>query len=489
MNSLSLQQQMKLQQKLSPAQIQVIRLLEVPGCELSQRVNEELQENPALEEIPETETVREDDYATSDSEEDYRNPLQNDDFNYDDYVQDDETPDYRSSNHTEDEALSEIPISAGTSFGEYLKSQIYLTKMDKPDRHIAKFIVGNIDEDGYLRRSAEELSDDIAFREGLEVTPEKIASIVLQIQAFDPPGVGAKDLQECLLIQLRQKPHTPMTEDAIAILEQCFDDFSHRRADKVRQQLNMSEEDYRDALQEITHLNPKPGSAWTGTVYDRHQVTIIPDFIVDNIDGELVVQLNQDDIPELRVSREYSEMLEGYSQSSKAGLSARHKDAVRFIKQKLDAARWFIDAIKQRNETLLRTMKAIVLMQRDFFLDGEDSSLRPLVLQDIAKLTGYDSSTISRVSNSKYVQTQYGIFPLKHFFSEKMNTTSGEEVSTREIKQVLLELIKNEDKHEPLTDDQLVQKMSEKGYAIARRTIAKYRDLFNIPTARMRRDI
>ena len=361
--------------------------------------------------------------------------------------------------------------------------------MDKPDRHIAKFIVGNIDEDGYLRRSAEELSDDLAFREGLEVTPEKIASIVLQIQAFDPPGVGAKDLQECLLIQLRQKPHTPMTEDAIAILEQCFDDFSHRRADKVRQQLNMSEEDYRDALQEITHLNPKPGSAWTGTVYDRHQVTIIPDFIVDNIDGELVVQLNQDDIPELRVSREYSEMLEGYSQSSKAGLSARHKDAVRFIKQKLDAARWFIDAIKQRNETLLRTMKAIVLMQRDFFLDGEDSSLRPLVLQDIAKLTGYDSSTISRVSNSKYVQTQYGIFPLKHFFSEKMNTMSGEEVSTREIKQVLLELIKNEDKHEPLTDDQLVQKMSEKGYAIARRTIAKYRDLFNIPTARMRRDI
>ena len=464
MNSLSLQQQMKLQQKLSPAQIQVIRLLEVPGCELSQRVNEELQENPALEEIPETETVREDDYATSDSEEDYRNPLQNDDFNYDDYVQDDETPDYRSSNRTEDEALSEIPISAGTSFGEYLKSQIYLTKMDKPDRHIAKFIVGNIDEDGYLRRSAEELSDDLAFREGLEVTPEKIASIVLQIQAFDPPGVGAKDLQECLLIQLRQKPHTPMTEDAIAILEQCFDDFSHRRADKVRQQLNMSEEDYRDALQEITHLNPKPGSAWTGTVYDRHQVTIIPDFIVDNIDGELVVQLNQDDIPE-------------------------HKDAVRFIKQKLDAARWFIDAIKQRNETLLRTMKAIVLMQRDFFLDGEDSSLRPLVLQDIAKLTGYDSSTISRVSNSKYVQTQYGIFPLKHFFSEKMNTMSGEEVSTREIKQVLLELIKNEDKHEPLTDDQLVQKMSEKGYAIARRTIAKYRDLFNIPTARMRRDI
>lgn len=487
--SLSLIQQQTLQQKLSPAQIQVVRLLELPSCELGQRINEELQENPALEEGVDFDSLH-NDTDEIEQEEAYDNPLQNEDFNYDDYIQDDETPEYRTyaQNSSDDDDGREIPFSVGTSFGEYLKSQIYLTKMDKPHRHIAKFVVGNIDEDGYLRRSVEELVDDLSFREGLIVKDEEMQEIVDEIKRFDPPGVGAKDLQECLLIQLRQKKQTPSVNLAIRILTHCFEDFSHRRLDRIYTRLSLSEDDMRQAINEITRLNPKPGSAWAGTVYDRHQTTIIPDFYVENRDGELMLTLNTGDIPELHISPQYVEMLQDYSNNT-ANQTAKMKEAVHFVKSKLDAAKWFIDAIRQRNETLTRTMEAIMRMQHDFFIEGDETFLKPMILQDIADKTGYDVSTISRVSNSKYVQTEFGIFPLKFFFSEKMTNSDGEEISTREIKKVLTELVANEDKSSPLTDDQLVIKLKEQGYPIARRTIAKYRDQLGIRVARLRREI
>ena len=494
MQGLSLQQQQKLQQKLSPAQIQVVRLLEVPSCELGQRINEELQENPALEETGEYTTQADNDlndntFGDEIGQDEYRNPLQNEDFDYDAYVQDDETPDYKLHQLSGgEEAMPDIPLTAGVSFVEHLKSQVYLTKMDKPHRHIAKFIIGNIDDDGYLRRSDEELSDDLAFKEGLDVKPEEIGEIVAEIQRFDPPGVGARDLRECLLIQLRQQTQTPATTTAGKVIETCFDDFSKRHFEKVCQRLNISDTELKQAVQEITRLNPKPGNAWTGTVYDRHQTTVIPDFFVENTDGELRITLNTGDLPELRVNREYSNMLEDYSKNE-ANQTPKMKEAVMFVKQKIDAARWFIDAIQQRNETLMRTMTAIVEKQKDFFTEGEDTYIKPLILQDIADMTGYDVSTISRVSNSKYVQTDFGIYPLKHFFSEKMTNTEGEEVSTREIKKILLDILAEEDKRNPLTDDQIVSAMKEKGYRIARRTIAKYREQSGIPVARMRKEV
>lgn len=491
----SLTQDLKQQQKLSPAQIQVVRLLELPSCELSARVNEELQNNPALEEghvDDETTNALNDGYdeqyneGYNDDNDDYTNPLQNEDFDYDQYIQDDETPEYRyhdlASNADGEER--EMPLSEGTSFGEYLKSQIYLTHMTKPERHIAKFVVGNIDEDGYLRRSAEELCDDLYFREGLTVTTAQMYNIISQIQTFDPAGVGAHDLKECLLIQLRQRGKDPL---AIRILDTCFEDFSNRRFDRITDKLAISSDQLHDAVTEITKLNPKPGSAWQGTVYDRHQTTIIPDFSVENQDGELLLTLNTGDIPSLHVSREYREMLQTYADSGHP--SKEQKEAVRFVKQKLDSAQAFIDAIKQRSETLKRTMEAILKAQHDWFIEGDETYLRPLVLQDIANQTGFDVSTISRVSNSKYVQTEWGVFPLKYFFSEKMVNAEGEEISTREIKKILSECVAGEDKTSPLTDDALVDVLKAKGYPIARRTVAKYRDQLHIPVARLRRSI
>lgn len=497
MTSISLTQDQRLQQKLSPSQIQVVRLLELPSCELSKRVNEELQENPALEEGTDRDEQHINDMQEYDSyiqeTDDYKNPLQNEDFNYDQYISDDETPDYRyhdvyGGDDGDNDSAADIPFSVGISFGEYLKSQVYLTKMDKPQRHIAKFIVGNIDEDGYLRRTAEDLCDDLYFREGLTVTTEQMQDIITQVQQFDPSGVGAANLQECLLIQLRQKDETPAIALAQQILTTCFHEFSNRRFDKVQLLLDITPDQLKAAVTEITKLNPKPGSAWQGTVYDRHQTTVIPDFQVENHDGELVLNLNTGDIPSLHVSREYKEMLEDYSASDK-NRSADMKEAVRFVRQKLDAAQSFIDAIKQRNETLQRTMTAIMHAQREWFLNGDETYLRPMVLQDIADITGYDVSTISRVSNSKYVQTEYGIFPLKYFFSEGMVTTEGDEVSTREIKRMLAECIAAEDKRDPLTDDALVKLLHDKGYNIARRTVAKYREQLSLPIARLRRQV
>lgn len=489
MQGLGLIQSLKQQQKLSPAQIQVVKMLELPSVELQQRINEELQENPALEEGKD-EAVSEFDGEVmeqeGEDEREYDNPLQNEDFDYDDYVSDDESSDYRfggtSSGHPDQ---VEIPVTAGTSFGEYLKSQVYLTHMTKPERHIAKFVVWNIDDNGYLPRTAEELCDDLAFREGLTVSDEKMREIIREIQTFDPPGVGAYNLRECLLIQLRQKPSTPAIEKAMTILEHDFDNFSHRRLDRIQQIWGMSDEDMKSVLHEVSLLNPKPGSAWTGTVYERQQTTVIPDFIVSNEQGELVIRLNQGDIPDLRVNDSYNKMYADLSE----GQTAKQKEAVRFVKQKIDSARWFIDAIRQRNETLMRVMRAIVRAQQGFFEQGDPSSLRPMVLQEIADKTGYDVSTISRVSNSKYVQTDFGVFPVKYFFTDRMTTTDGDEISNEEVKKNLRELIESEDKRHPLTDLRVVDEMRKRGYSIARRTVAKYRELYGIPVARLRKEI
>jgi RNA polymerase sigma-54 factor len=385
-------------------------------------------------------------------------------------------------------AHEDIPFSMGTSFAEYLKSQVYLTEMDKPDRHIAKFVVGNIDEDGYLRRTVEELVDDLSFREGLVVPDEKMADIVEQIKQFDPIGVGAYDLQECLLIQLRRKKQTAAVCLAIKILENHFEIFSRRNFQKLQQRLQITEEQLTLAIAEITRLNPRPGSAWIGTVVERNQSIVIPDFIVEQIDNDLTITLNHGNISPLHISKEYQTMLEEYSQPvSKNNASIR--EAARFVKTNIDNAKYFIDAIRQRNETMMRTIEVLVTLQRDFFLQGDTIYIKPLTLKDVADRTGYDISTISRAFANKYVQTEFGIFPLKFFFSDKIVNSQGAEVSTREIKQKLREVIEEEDKTNPITDDQLVEIMHSSGYPIARRTVAKYREQMNIPTARMRRQM
>lgn len=487
--SLSLTQQQKLQVKLSPAQIQVMRMLELPACELQARINEELQENPALEEG--RDQLNDNEYADTDNTDDeYLNPLQNDDFNYDDYVQDDDITERATSQNRSVEAMrEEVPFSVGISFGEYLKSQIYLTKMDKPDRHIAKFVVGNIDSDGYLRRTAEELVDDINFQENLNVTDEKMREIIEQIRTFDPPGVAARDLQDCLLMQLKLKEQTPSVVLATDILSRMFDAFTRKQYTKIIQRFEITEDDLRMAIAEIVHLSPRPSNNWSGTVYDRNQTTVNPDFIVEQEDEELIVSLNQGDVPSLHVSQEYSQMLEYYAAKNEAKKSDANRETTLFIKSKIEAAHNFIDALRQRNETLMQTMTAIVAYQREFFLQGDSSFLRPMVLKDIAEIIKLDVSTVSRVCNNKYVQTQFGIFPLKHFFSEAITKQDGGEISTREIKEAVRELIAAEDKSRPITDDELVELLHQKGYSIARRTVAKYREQLGIPVARLRHQI
>ncbi len=498
MSSIGLQQNLTQTTKLSPTQIQMIRMLELPSIELNKRITEELQENPALEEGREEaledglkgleEDEFDDGYMPDDGYEEgrQRDPLQNEDFNYEQYISDDETPSYmlHQQYSPADEDRREVPIIGGSSLLEELKAQIYLTNMTKPQRHIAKWVLGNIDDDGYLRRTTEQLVDDLMFQEQLEVSDEEMASIVAQIKQFDPPGIASADLQECLLTQLHRKPQTESVQLAETILNKHFEAFSKHHFDRIKQRLNCSDEEFQQAVQEIVHLNQKPANAFTGSVYESQRETIIPDFTIEERDDELFVILNTGDIPELHVSRDYSDMLANYERMPK---TQETREATTFIRNKLNAARWFIDAIRQRNETLMKTMTAILRFQYEFFLDGEETSLKPMVLQDIADRTGYDVSTISRVSNSKYVETRYGIYPLKYFFSEAMTNAEGDEVSTREIKKILGELIAQEDKRQPLTDEQLVTLLTTEGYPIARRTVAKYRDQLNIPVARMRK--
>ncbi len=487
MSKLTVTQQQRLQTKLTPSQIQVIKLLELPSCDLQQRINEELQENPALEEGRDPEEVRVEKMEEEDflEEDDYTNPLQNDDFNYDDYVNDDETPDYllRNPNYSADQPSEEIQYSGSTSFTEYLKQQIYLTKMTKAQRHIAKWVLGNIDDDGFLRRKVEQLVDDLAFQEGLSVSDEEMANIVDQIKEFDPPGVASYDLQECLLKQLQAKPNSEANELAQKILTRCFEAFSRHRFDYVKAKLNVDDESFKAAVNEILHLNQKPANTFTGNAYEGKATSIIPDFFVENRDGELILTLNTGDVSELHVSHEYQQMLKDQAQNK----SKDNRAAALFLKDKINSAYTFIEAIKLRNETLKKTMTAILQRQESYFLEGDELTLKPMKMQDIADDTGYDISTISRVCNSKYVQTEFGIFPLKHFFAEAMTNSEGEEVSTREVKDKLSEIIANEDKQNPLTDDALVQLLTQAGFPIARRTVAKYREQLDIPVARLRK--
>ena len=467
-------------------------MLELPTMELEQRITQEIEENIALEEgHDDSEDLgREEEELYADEYEQEQTDNNLNDFNFEDYISDDDIPDYatRTNNTSPDDRHEDIPFSVGTTFHEFLLSELSLQKMTPEEQDICTFIIGNIDDEGYLRRDVESIVDDLEFHENIHTTDEQVAALLQRIQQLDPPGVGARNLQECLLLQLKRMSQTETVQLCIKILSHYFDDFSNRHFDRIAQRANLTDEQMREVTKQIVKLNPKPGSSWGANVYENNRTIIIPDFIITDENGELVVSLNNGNIPELRINKQYSEMLAAM-QNSKQKITSQERHTISYIKQRIDSARWFIDAIKQRNETLLRTMSAIVRYQHDYFVDGDESLLRPMILKDIADITGYDISTISRVSNSKYAQTDFGVFPLKHFFSESMTTESGEEISTRQIKKALLYLIENEDKRHPLNDDRLVTLMKAEGYNIARRTIAKYRDQLNIPVARLRKQV
>ncbi|MDR1092442.1 MAG: RNA polymerase factor sigma-54 [Prevotella sp.] len=484
--ALKQQLQLKQQQKLSPLQMQVIKLTELPVLELEERVKQELEDNPALEEgLEPTDDVSE--YDDDFSPEDDTN-ISQEDLVLGDYMNEDEIPDYQIRNGGEQSSRpADIPFSAAGSLHEYLLEQLGECELNEEDKKTAEYIIGSIEENGYLDRSLSAISDDLIFQQNIDVPVAKLEELLKVIQGFEPAGVGARNLQECLFLQLNRKEKSVEADNAIRIITDYFDEFSKRHYEKIIRQLGIDEPGLKDIIQEITALNPKPGNTW-GDSLSTTLSTITPDFIVESYNGELFLSLNNRNIPDMRVSREYSNLLKGYAEN-KDSMSTDNKNAVLFVKQKLDSARWFIEAIKQRQNTLQRTMEAIMNMQYDFFLTGEEAQLKPMILKDVAQRTGYDISTISRVSNSKYVQTNFGVYSLKYFFSESMQTDTGEEISSREVKAILKECIENEDKTKPLTDDKLSEILKEKGYIIARRTVAKYREQMNFPVARLRKEI
>jgi len=477
---ISLQQ--RLLQKLSPQQIQVIKLLEIPAIQLEQRIKSELEENPILELIEGDES--DDDYSDDSND----SPTE-DEFTLEDYLNEEDIPNYRLSanNYSKDDKQVDMPYSSGVSFHDSLIEQLGLSDLNEEERLIAEYIIGNIDEDGYLRRDLLSISDDLAFHSNIEVKVEDLHRYLEIIQDFDPPGIGAKDLQECLLLQIMRKKGKDSTCLAAKILQDNFEEFTKKHYDKILHKYEISEEELKVAIDEILKLNPKPGSSYSNPMSKSNQV-IVPDFLLDNLEGELHLSLNQKNVPDLQLNGTYVDLMKSYS-VNKAKSSRDQKDALTFMKQKLDSAKWFIDAIRQRHHTLLITMTEIVKFQKEFFEDGDETKLKPMILKDIADLTGLDISTISRVSNSKYIQTHFGIYPLKYFFSESMQTDTGEEVSTREIKKILEECIDNEDKHRPVTDEKLALILKEKSYIVARRTVAKYREQLGIPVARMRKEL
>ncbi|MBR3951473.1 MAG: RNA polymerase factor sigma-54 [Bacteroidaceae bacterium] len=483
-----LQQEQKLQQRLSPQQIQLMRLLELNEPEMEERVKQELVENPALEEGVDPTT--EDKYNTQEGnfdEEGY--PVESSEqLSLGDYYSEDDIPDYRfgAHNYSPDDNHEQTPIGAGSSFHEFLTEQLAIRHLNDTEHHIAEYIIGNIDDNGYLQRTLDAISDDLIFQTGIDVSTEEIAQILSIIQDFEPAGVGATTLQECLLLQLERRSATPSNMLAYRIIKETFDAFTKKHYDKIIKQLDITEEELRNANHEINSLNPKPGSAWSDNDTPTEQIT--PDFEVYEQDGSLVINHISGNIPSLTVSRQYKEMLEDYN-ASKSNRTRERRDALLFVKQKLDAAQWFVNAVRQRQKTLLDTITAIVELQQDFFFTGMENDLRPMVLRDIAQKTGYDISTISRATSTKYVQTSFGVYPLKHFFSEGMQNTDGDEVSTREIKHILQQCIESEDKSTPLSDDRLSELLHQKGYPIARRTVAKYREQLGIPVARLRRKI
>ncbi len=476
-----------LQQKLSPQQIQFIKLLQVPTAELDTRIEEELEINPALEEGEDEQQPEE--KAEAEQEFDEAESKSEEDVDLKDYLGDDDSIGYKmQSDGGGEEDDREMPIPMGTSLHEQLMSQLGYLGLNEQQDAIGKQLVGSIEADGYIRRELEAIVNDLAFSQGIDTTAEEVESILKKIQQFDPAGIAARNLQECLLLQLERMDNGHDIDVAVAkkIIEECFEEFTKKHYQKIQKKLGTEDEEFvRDAMELIVKLNPKPGSgSTTGMVKNQY---IMPDFILVNSNGKLELSLNSRNAPELRISKSYTEMFKAYDKGDKK--DKKLKEAVTFVKQKLDAAKWFIDAIKQRQHTLLRTMKAIVDFQYDFFLEGDETKLRPMILKDIAQMISMDISTVSRVASSKAVQTDFGIFPLKYFFSEGISTDSGEEVSSREVKQIIKDIIEAEDKNKPFSDDRLEKILNDKGYNIARRTVAKYREQLNIPVARLRKEM
>ena len=478
--------QFKLSQKLSPQQIQLMKLIQLPTQAFEQRLKQELEENPALEGGKED---NDSDFDLDNSADDFNDneTIEADDINVDDYLSDDEIPDYRTqvNNYSSDDDEKSIPYAAGMSFTQHLINQLNTYRLDDEEREIAEFLVGSVDESGYIRRSLSDIMDDLAFTQNVYTTEDKIEHVLRIVHQLDPAGVGARNLQECLSIQLHRREKTPDVELAVNIIDNAFDQFTKKHYKKLLQKFDISEMQLKDAISEIEHLNPKPGGSYSGN--NRIVEHVVPDFAIKIVDGELELTLNGRNAPELHVSREYNNMLKGYKESKDKSKS--QKDAVIFIKQKLDAAKWFIEAIKQRQQTLFITMSAIMHYQKEYFLSGDERKLKPMILKDIADEISMDVSTVSRVANSKYVDTPYGTKLIKEFFSESMKNDQGEDVSTREIKKILETVIEEENKRKPLTDETLASILKEKGYPIARRTVAKYREQLDIPVARLRKKI
>jgi RNA polymerase sigma-54 factor len=482
---------LKLSQKLSPQQIQLMKLIQLPTQAFEQRLLEEMNENPALETGADEEEIYDkdefDNDDTNDEFDDYDDNETEDisDINIDEYLSSDETPDYKTqaNNYSDDDEERESPLVAPISFHQDLINQLNTFMLNDDEREIAEFLVGSIDDMGYIRRSTPDLVDDMAFTQGIYTDEKNVERMLHIIHELEPSGVGARDLQECLLLQLKHKTPTEYVALAMDIIENQFDAFTKKHYDKLLQKYAVSNEQLKTAIHEIEKLNPKPGGSFTGS--NKITEHVVPDFAIRIVEDELVLTLNGRNAPSLHVSKDYQEMMQTYKSSRDK--SNAQKDAVQFIKQKLDSAKWFIDAIKQRQETLYVTMNAIMHYQQEYFLEGDETKLKPMILKDIADMVGLDISTISRVANSKYVETPYGTKLIKEFFSEAMKNDQGEDVSTLEIKKILQNTIEEEDKHKPLPDDQLAEILKEKGYPIARRTIAKYREQLDIPVARMRK--
>jgi len=488
MQKLNLSQ--SLQQKLSPQQIQFIKLLQVPTAELENRIEEELELNPVLEEgaEEEEENYTDAEEPTTETEE----PVSTtEDIDIKDYLRDDDYNSYKTQSEgdgNDDDDDREMPVPMGTSLHETLMTQLGFLGLNEHQMIIGKQLIGSIEEDGYIRRELESIANDLAFSQGVDTNLEEVEGMLKRIQSFDPSGIAARNLQECLLLQLDRMDDGQDVDVIVAkrIIQECYEEFTKKHYEKILKKLDLDDEDYiRDAIELIVRLNPKPGGEISsGGVRNQY---VIPDFILSNNNGKLELALNSRNAPELRISRNYTEMFKAYDKSDKK--DKKLKEAVSFVKQKLDAAKWFIDAIKQRQHTLLRTMQAIVNFQYDYFLEGDETKLRPMILKDIAQIISMDISTVSRVASSKTIQTDFGVFPLKYFFSEGIATDSGEEVSSREVKQIIKELIQAENKKRPLSDDKLEDLLNEKGYNIARRTVAKYREQLNIPVARLRKEM
>lgn len=504
--------QQKLLQKLSPQQIQLIKMLEIPIMELEQRIKKELEENPALEEGSEEPDVIEDVFSddndefneeSTENKEDQNNddePEQQEysenEFSYEDYLSDDEQDDipyYRLQDNNYNDELENINFnfSHQNSFIDNLKEQIGFLNLTPKQRSIAEYIIGNLDERGYLQRNIEQISDDMAFIFNIQTTLDEIEYVLSQVQTLDPPGIGARNIQESFIIQLKRKPQTPSVRNALLIVEKYFDEFMKKHYEKISSKLNLSNEELKEAINEIQHLIINPGTT-LNDIYETAKNQVIPDFYVDIDEGEIRVSLNSKHFPELRISKSFQDMLkelETQAKINKKNKDKKQREAIQFARQKIDSARWFIDAIQQRQNTLLTTMQAIVQLQKDFFVEGDKSLLKPMILKDVSDITGYDISTISRVVSNKYVSTPHGVFPLKFFFSESMTTSNDEEISTHKIKEIIKKLIDNEDKTNPLTDEQIANELKNEGYQVARRTVAKYREQLKIPVARLRKEI